>query len=54
MMVRDLIADFVSVLAMRLWEWLAEEGLTLGLGTLWLIAQVTTLAAKWVGWFAHL
>jgi len=33
MLVRDLIADFVSVLAVRLWEWLAEEGLTFGLGT---------------------
>src|SRR5690349_5586891 len=27
MLVRDIIADFVSVLAVRLWEWLAEEGL---------------------------
>jgi len=54
MMVRDLIADFVSVLAVRLWEWLAEEGLTLGLGTPWVIAQVTTLAGKWVGRIAHL
>jgi hypothetical protein len=53
-MVRDLIADFVSVLAVRLWEWLAEEGLTLGLGTPWVIAQVTTLAGKWVGRIAHL
>jgi hypothetical protein len=54
MMVRDLIADFVSVLAVRLWEWLAEEGLTLGFGTPWVIAQVTTLAGKWVGRIAHL
>jgi hypothetical protein len=54
MLVRDLIADFVSVLAVRLWEWLAEEGLTLGLGTPWVIAQVTTLAGKWVGRIAHL
>ena len=54
MTVRDLIADFVSVLAVRLWEWLAEEGLTLGLGTPWVVAQVTTLAAKWVGRIAHL
>ncbi|WP_250034249.1 WXG100 family type VII secretion target [Paractinoplanes maris] len=48
MMVRDLIADFVSVLAVRLWEWLAEAGITLGLGTPWVIAQVTTLVGKWV------
>lgn len=54
MMVRDLIADFVSVLAVRLWEWLAEEGLTLGLGTPWVVAQVTALAGKWVGRIAHL
>ncbi|MFC7278298.1 WXG100 family type VII secretion target [Paractinoplanes rhizophilus] len=54
MLVRDLIADFVSVLAVRLWEWLAEEGLTLGLGTPWVIAQVTSLAGKWVGRIAHL
>jgi hypothetical protein len=54
LLVRDLIADFVSVLAVRLWEWLAEEGLTLGLGTPWVIAQVTSLAGKWVGRIAHL
>ncbi|MCY1138170.1 hypothetical protein OWR29_09190 [Actinoplanes sp. Pm04-4] len=54
MMVRDLIADFVSVLAVRLWEWLAEAGVTLGLGTPWVIAQVTTLAGKWVARIAKL
>jgi hypothetical protein len=54
MMVRDLIADFVSVLAVRLWEWLAEEGLTLGLATPWVIAQVTTLAGKWIARIVHL
>jgi hypothetical protein len=54
MLVRDVIADFVSVLAVRLWEWLAEEGVTLGLGTPWVIAQVTTLAGKWAGRIAHL
>ncbi|MFR9777788.1 WXG100 family type VII secretion target [Micromonospora sp. MS34] len=46
-LVRDLIAEFVSVLAVRLWEWLAEEGLTLGLATPWVVTQVTTLAGKW-------
>jgi hypothetical protein len=45
--VRDLIADFVSVLAVRLWEWLAIAGGTLGLGTPWVAAQVSSLAAKW-------
>ncbi|MBL7258148.1 WXG100 family type VII secretion target [Paractinoplanes lichenicola] len=54
MMVRDLIADFVSVLAVRLWEWLAEAGLTLGLGTPWVIAQVSTLVGKWAGRIAKL
>ncbi|TYB40424.1 WXG100 family type VII secretion target [Micromonospora sp. AP08] len=46
-LVRDLIAEFVSVLAVRLWEWLAEEGLTLGLATPWVVTQVTALAGKW-------
>ncbi|MGC4746127.1 WXG100 family type VII secretion target [Micromonospora sp. DT201] len=47
-LVRDLIAEFVSVLAVRLWEWLAEAGVTLGLATPWVITQVTALAGKWV------
>ncbi|MFI5955998.1 WXG100 family type VII secretion target [Cryptosporangium sp. NPDC051539] len=52
--VRDLIADFVSVLAVRLWEWLAEAGLTLGLASPWVITQVTTLASKWITRIASL
>ena len=52
--VRDLIADFVSVLAVRLWEWLAEAGVTLGLATPWVITQVTALVATWVGRIARL
>ncbi|GGM51576.1 hypothetical protein GCM10011608_40620 [Micromonospora sonchi] len=47
-LVRDLIAEFVSVLAVRLWVWLAEAGVTLGVATPWVVTQVTTLAAKWV------
>jgi uncharacterized protein YukE len=47
-MVRDAIAEFVSVLAVRLWEWLAEEAGTLGIGTPWVIAQVSALVGKWV------
>ncbi|GIJ20351.1 WXG100 family type VII secretion target [Micromonospora lutea] len=47
-LIRDLIAEFVSVLAVRLWVWLAEAGVTLGLATPWVVTQVTTLAAKWV------
>jgi hypothetical protein len=47
-LVRDLLAEFVSVLAVRLWEWLAEEAGTLGIGTPWVVAQVSALVAKWV------
>jgi hypothetical protein len=52
-LVRDAIAEFVSVLAVRLWEWLAEEAGTLGIGTPWVIAQVSSLVAKWVDKIAH-
>lgn len=47
--VRDLIADCVSTLLVRVPEWLAEEGLTLGIATPWVVGQVTSLVAKWVG-----
>ncbi|WP_433347858.1 hypothetical protein [Micromonospora sp. CA-111912] len=53
-LVRDLIADFVSVLAVRLWEWLAIAGGTLGVGTPWVVAQVSTLAARWAAKIARL
>ncbi|WP_405094629.1 hypothetical protein [Micromonospora sp. NBC_01412] len=53
-LVRDLIADFVSVLAVRLWEWLAITGGTLGVGTPWVVAQVSTLAARWAAKIARL
>jgi hypothetical protein len=53
-LVRDLIADFVSVLAVRLWEWLAIAGGTLGAAAPWVVAQVSTLAAKWAGKIARL
>lgn len=53
-LVRDLIADFVSVLAVRLWEWLAIAGGTLGAGIPWVIAQVSTLAARWAAKIARL
>jgi hypothetical protein len=46
--VRDLIAQFVATLAARLPQWLAEEGLTLGIGTPVVVGQVATLVAKWV------
>jgi hypothetical protein len=46
--VRDLIAQFVGTLAARLPQWLAEAGLTLGIGTPVVIGQVVALVAKWV------
>jgi hypothetical protein len=51
--VRDLIAEFIGTLAARLPQWLAEEGLTLGLATPVVIGQVATLVAKWVGKIQH-
>jgi hypothetical protein len=52
--VRDLIAEFVSVLAVRLPEWLAEEALSLGIATPWVAAQVSSLVAKWIAKIARL
>ena len=46
--VRDLIAQFVATLAVRLPQWLAAEGLTLGLATPVVVSQVASLVAKWV------
>ncbi|MFI5898349.1 hypothetical protein ACIA5D_50575 [Actinoplanes sp. NPDC051513] len=51
--VRDLIAQFVATLAARLPQWLAEEGLTLGLATPVVIGQVSALVAKWVNKIQH-
>lgn len=53
-LVRDLIAEFVGVLAVRLPEWLAEEGLTLGLATPLVVSQVSALVAKWAARIARL
>lgn len=46
--VRDLIAQFVATLAVRLPLWLAEEGVTLGLATPLVVTQVSTLVSTWV------
>jgi hypothetical protein len=46
--VRDLIAQFIGTLAARLPQWLAEEGLTLGIATPVVIAQVVNLVRTWV------
>jgi hypothetical protein len=51
--VRDLIAQFVGTLAARLPQWLAEEGLTLGLATPVVIGQVSALVATWVNKIQH-
>jgi uncharacterized protein YukE len=46
--VRDLIAECISTLAVRLPMWLAEVGLTFGIGIPWVAGQVSALVAKWV------
>jgi hypothetical protein len=51
--VRDLIAQFVGTLAVRLPQWLAAEGLTLGLATPVVAGQVATLVATWVDKIQH-
>ena len=53
-MVRDLIAEFVAVLAVRLPLWLAQEGLTFGLATPVVVAQVSALVAKWAARISRL
>jgi uncharacterized protein YukE len=47
MLVRDLLATFVSVLSARMWEWVAEAAATLGLATPAVVAQVSALVAQW-------
>jgi hypothetical protein len=51
--VRDLIAQFVATLAARLPQWLAEEGLSLGIATPVVIGQVAALVSKWVNKIQH-
>ncbi|WP_229072235.1 hypothetical protein [Actinoplanes sp. DH11] len=51
--VRDLIAQFVATLAVRLPQWLAAEGITLGLATPMVAAQVASLVARWVDRIRH-
>ncbi|WP_051386130.1 WXG100 family type VII secretion target [Actinokineospora inagensis] len=45
--VRDLVAECISTLLIRLPQWLAEEGLTLGLATPHVVGSVVTLVSKW-------
>jgi hypothetical protein len=51
--VRDLIAQFVATLAARLPQWLAAEGLTLGIATPVVVSQVAVLVTKWVDKIQH-
>ncbi|MFC7532218.1 WXG100 family type VII secretion target [Actinoplanes sp. GCM10030250] len=52
-LVRDLIAQFVGTLAARLPQWLAAEGLTLGVATPFVITQVAALVARWSARIHH-
>ncbi|WIM97874.1 WXG100 family type VII secretion target [Actinoplanes oblitus] len=51
--VRDLVAGFIGTLAARLPQWLAEEGLTLGIASPVVAGQVATLVATWVNKIQH-
>jgi hypothetical protein len=51
--VRDLIAQFVATLAVRLPQWLAAEGITLGLATPVVAGQVATLVSQWAHRIQH-
>lgn len=51
--VRDLIADFIATLAVRLPQWLAEAGLTLGIATPVVISQVAALVGRWANKIQH-
>jgi len=46
-LVRDLIAAFVAELSTRLWQWLAEEAVSLVLPTPGLVSRVVALVAAW-------
>ncbi|MEU4158354.1 hypothetical protein [Actinoplanes sp. NPDC026670] len=51
--VRDLIAAFIGTLAVRLPQWLAAEGLTLGIATPVVAGQVATLVSTWANKIQH-
>ncbi|MEV6302199.1 hypothetical protein AB0M02_22475 [Actinoplanes sp. NPDC051861] len=52
-LVRDLIAQFVGTLAVRLPQWLAMEGLSLGVATPLVASQVAGLVARCVNEIQH-
>lgn len=47
MIVRNLIADFVATVTVRLAEWIALELCTVGLATPYVIAELSALVADW-------
>jgi hypothetical protein len=47
-LVRDLVAECVATLIARIPQWLAEEGLSLGLATPHVVASAVALISKWV------
>ncbi|MBB2941106.1 hypothetical protein FB565_000810 [Actinoplanes lutulentus] len=51
--VRDLIANFIATLAVRLPQWLAMEGITLGIATPVVAGQVSALVLKWANKIQH-
>jgi uncharacterized protein YukE len=53
-LVRDLVAQFVATLLIRLPQWLAMEGVTLGLATPVVVAQVANLVRQCVSHIAKL
>jgi hypothetical protein len=46
-LVRDLIADLIATLLLRVPEWTAEVGFSLGIASPLVVAQISTLTAKW-------
>jgi len=48
MLVRDLVAEAIATIAARLPGWAAATGLTLGIATPFIVAQVAKLVAEWV------
>ena len=52
-LVRDLIAQFVATLAVRLPQWAAAAGLTLGIATPAIALQVTALVARYTTRIKH-
>jgi hypothetical protein len=53
LVVRNLLADFLSFITVRLGEWIIEELITGGLATPLVIAQVATLVGEWVARIAN-